>query len=91
MGRMELVRGRHPRKSKAQFWACTAMSCLLFLQWAWVFYTAQILGPQSPAGQLWGPLTLVLWLSIPTFAYYAWQGYRQSVPIAGSATIGPRQ
>lgn len=61
------------RKPRLQFLCCTTASCILFLQGIWTLLE----GTHSVTGQIGGPLTAVLWLTIPSLAYYAWQGYRR--------------
>jgi len=73
---------RPRRGSRLQFWTSTIMGCLFLILGTWVMYTVEGLGSESLEGQCSAQIATVLWLCVPTFAYFAWQGWRQTKPAA---------
>ena len=65
-------------KSKFQFWFCTSVGSLLLLLGVLVSHSVKGAGSQPMASDLGNLLAAVIWICVPAFIYFAWQGYRQA-------------
>jgi hypothetical protein len=75
---MKGAASRARRTPRLQFWCCTLMGCLMLILGAWVRYGARSMGPLAAGCS--AIVALPIWLCVPAFVYYAWQGFRQTAP-----------
>jgi hypothetical protein len=76
----EAVVSGHGWRWATQFWSCISMSCFLLLHGAWTLYNLKDLGTESLELQGSRLIAVVYCMIVPSFAYFAWQAWRQSSP-----------
>jgi hypothetical protein len=73
---MEQAAGVPRPKLGFQFWSSTFVGSFLLMLGVWVLFGAQSVGPM--ASDFSGMVAVSIWMCVPAFVYFAWQGYRST-------------